>query len=256
MGKAVTQRDASQSESEKLAAEIESKTSQKAALKDEIAELSKQIAANNKALVEATELRTEESAENQKTVTEAEEGKAAVESALKVLKGFYEGQALLQTRFVPAKADREGKTVGDLAPEVFDSEYSGSQEASKGILGLLDVVLSDFARTVETVTEEERTAAEAFTAFKTKSEADSKAKSALRKTKEGEVSDIESDLVDLADGRKEAEAQHQSAVDELQKLQAMCVDGEESYEERVAKRKQEIEALKEAHNLLESWQQG
>jgi len=34
----------------------------------------------------------------------------------------------------------------------------------------------------------------------------------------------------------------------------MCVEGEETYAERVAKRQQEIEALKEALNILETWQ--
>merc|ERR1712232_946114 len=103
--------------------------------------------------MEATELREDENLENLKTISESKAGKEAVEQALQVLKQFYEGAAFVQ--FVPTDSDREGKTVADKAPEVFDSEYKGAQEASKGILGLLDVILSDFERTTSTVTQEE-----------------------------------------------------------------------------------------------------
>merc|ERR1719362_1521780 len=152
-------------------------------LKD-IAMLSEEIAELKKALLEMTELRKEESAENAKTVATAEEGKAAVAMALKVLKDFYSKNAMLQTGYVPPDSDREGQTVSDLAPEIFDDKYHGDQTASKGILGLLEVIMSDFERTIAAVTAEEDLQQAAYMKFKTETEADINTKTKTKKTPE------------------------------------------------------------------------
>merc|ERR550539_102107 len=101
---------------------------------------------------------------------EAKVGKAAVEFALKVLKDFYEKGSLVQKRasYVPPDSDRSGKTVEDLAPEGFDSsKYTGRQDSSEGILGLLEVILSDFDRTGTTVEADEAVSDQEFQGFKT-----------------------------------------------------------------------------------------
>merc|ERR1712217_461405 len=108
---------------EAFSASISSNEAQTAQLKSDIAELSRQIASNEKALKEATELRAAEKADNEKTVAEAKEGQASVEFALGVLKDFYDSQSSLlqrRKRYVPATADSSGKTVDDLAPEAFE----------------------------------------------------------------------------------------------------------------------------------------
>mmetsp|Transcript_40061 Transcript_40061/g.103688 ORF Transcript_40061/g.103688 Transcript_40061/m.103688 type:complete len:699 (-) Transcript_40061:151-2247(-) len=254
MKKAVTSRDEEQGKVETLKAKITGKEADKAQLKEEIAQLSQQIAENKRALMEATELREKESQENLLTIEEAGAGKEAVAHAVEVLKTFYGGAAFVQkASFVPTNSDREGKTVADRAPEVFDEDYKGSQEASKGIIGMLEVILSDFERTTKTVTQEEADAQEAFETFKSETEADTKTKEGAVTTKEGEVASIEDELVTLKDDLKTAEKGVQLALSELEKLHTMCVEGEETYEERVSKRKKEIEALKEAHDILESW---
>eukprot|EP00445_Apocalathium_hangoei_P020946 CAMPEP_0203893938 /NCGR_PEP_ID=MMETSP0359-20131031/36947_1 /ASSEMBLY_ACC=CAM_ASM_000338 /TAXON_ID=268821 /ORGANISM="Scrippsiella Hangoei, Strain SHTV-5" /LENGTH=691 /DNA_ID=CAMNT_0050816181 /DNA_START=5 /DNA_END=2080 /DNA_ORIENTATION=+ len=247
--KAVETRDSEQSTSEDLDAKITSKESDKAQLHQDIATLSGQVAENKKALLEASELRDVESKENQKTLVEAAAGRDAVKKALQILKKFYEGAALVQQRSGSLLANS-----GWEAPDVFDAEYQGSQEASKGIVGMLEVVLSDFRRTVATVASEESDAAEAFGTFRAESEKDTAAKQGAAKGKEGEVADIEDALMFLQDGLTWAKRGHAEALKELDKLHSMCVAGEETYEERVAKREKEIAALKDAHDMLENWQ--
>merc|ERR1711972_649915 len=132
----------------------------------EIAELSQDIADLQKALLEATELRADEKKDNLMVIGEAGVGKEAVEYALQLLQEFYEPLALPQVGYVPPNSDREGSTVGDLAPEVFDSEYKGDQASSKGIIGMLNVILSDFERTGNVVSGNEKTAASAFDTYK------------------------------------------------------------------------------------------
>merc|ERR1719512_647739 len=164
-----------------------------------------------KALSEATELRVDEKADNDQTVKEAKAGKDAVEYALKVLKDFYESAFVQTGKYVPPDSDRSGNTVGDLAPEIFDSGYSGRQDSSKGILGLLEVILSDFDRTDSTVTSQEETAVEKFEEYKKATEEDIATKEKDKKTKEESVG---------------------NAKDQLETLNKTCVEGEETYEER------------------------
>ena len=74
-------------------------------------------------------------------------------------------------KYTPPNSDRSGKTVSDLAPETFaNDKYSGSQDSSKGIIGLLEVILSDFDRSIAAVTDEEETNQGEYDKFKQESE--------------------------------------------------------------------------------------
>jgi len=252
MTKAITRRDEEQSGIESKNAEINSLTAKIQELTEEVATLSKQISENKKALNEATELREEEKAENEKTLAESDVGKTAVEQAITVLKGFYEGAALVQ--YTPPNADRSGKTVSDLAPAFANEEYSGSQDSSKGIVGMLEVILSDFDRTIKQVTDDEESAQSEFESFKETNEADTATKEASVEKKNGLIKQAEEDKVTAKDALDAHMSAHAAALGELEKLHTMCVAGEETYAERVAKRNKEIEALKEAQNILENWQ--
>lgn len=255
MSLAVAKRDEQQGDVEELEAHKSSHESDRVKLKSEIADLTKQIADNKKALNEATILRQEENKENHQTLDDAEAGREAVEFALNTLKAFYENAAMLQkAAYVPPNSDREGLTVADRAPEVFDSEYRGSQEASKGIIGMLEVILADFERTDSVVSDQEHDAQEKFEDFESENTQDTNNKQNSVATKTGEVEDIDDDLVDIKDHLKSANDNHDAANTELDKLRALCIAGVETYEERVAQRNREIEALKEAHGILEDWQ--
>jgi len=254
MKAAVDKRDKDASDVEKNTGDIAAKIATIQKTKKEIAELSQTVADDKKALLEATELRQSEKEDNENTIKQAEDGKIAVDKAIEVLKDFY-SNAFVQTRahFVPKDSDRDGKTFSDGAPEVFDSEYHGSQDASKGIIGLLEVIQSDFDRTKTTVDGEETQAASDFDTFETTAKGTIKTNEGSIETKEGEIVTFEDDLVKLKSDKKTAEESHKDALTELEKLTAMCIEGEESYKERVEKREKEVEALKEALQILTDW---
>merc|ERR1711937_305105 len=125
------------------------------------------------ALNEKTELREEEKAQNMKTIADASAGLGATKMALSALEKFYNNAFLQQSgRYTPPNADRDGNTVGDLAPPQLEGEYHGNQDASKGIIGLLEVIISDFERTIETTTADEKAALKEYEEFKEKTEED------------------------------------------------------------------------------------
>merc|ERR1711959_242763 len=133
MAISVENRDKAAEKLEELEAQLSALAAEEATLTADIATLTQQIADNIKALNEATELRQEEKAANEKTLKDANEGKAGVELALQILQDFYSSQGAF-VQYVPPDSDRSGKTVADLSPEIFDSEYNGKQKESKGVI--------------------------------------------------------------------------------------------------------------------------
>merc|ERR1719324_1073897 len=174
MTKAMSMRDENIGEMEGDTATVVKSESTIAKLKEEIAQLTNEIAELNKGLSEATTLRGNERAENEKTLADATQGKAGVDKAIEILKEFYDN-ALVQTgaKYVPPGAGADGQTVGDMAPDSgFSEENHGNQDAASGIMGQLSVIQSDFERTIETTNTQESDAEEEFQNYKSETEQD------------------------------------------------------------------------------------
>merc|ERR1719265_1742012 len=161
---------------EEATAKITTNTANKNSLEDEINTLTEQIAELKKGLLEATELRNDEKAENEKTITMSQDGADAVKLALGTLKGFYDNAFMQTGKYVPPNSDRDGNTVGDLAPEFATEKNHGSQAESKGIIGILEVILSDFERTNSKTKDDEKQSSDDFDKFEKESDGDVKTK--------------------------------------------------------------------------------
>jgi DNA repair exonuclease SbcCD ATPase subunit len=255
MKKATSDRDSANSQLEVAQSKITTLTAKKNDLANSISTLQGQIAELQKALLEATELRNDEKAENEKTVDMSQEAIESVKLALSILQSFYNKAMLAQTgKYTPPNADRSGNTVGDLAPEVFDSKYKGSQSESKGIVGILEVILSDFERTNGDAKSDESKSKAEFEKFEKDTKEDVETKEGSIKKADGELSDAKSDILDQEKALSDAKDLLESSLKALEDLHAMCVAGEETYAERKKKREEEIEALKEAMTILDEWQ--
>jgi len=252
MAKAIASRDEANAKIEAANAAITTQTATKNELNDEIAKLQVDISELKKGLKEATELRNEDKAENEKTMEMSEEGAEAVKSALELLKGFYEN-AFVQVKYTPPNADKDGNTVGDLAPEVFDSTYHGAQAESKGIVGILEVILSDFERTNSQTKKNEGSDQEEFEKFEKDTNDDVDKKEGRIEKAEGEVADAEAAILENEGALADANTLLEDSLAKLDDLKKMCVDGEETWEERKQKREDEIEALKSALAIFEDW---
>merc|ERR1719161_2666934 len=221
-------------------------------LEEEIQTLLEEISELNKSLNEATQLRGKEKAENLKTLADANAGLAGVTKAMKILKDFYDN-AFLQTKssYKPPKSDASGNTVGDLAPDSFSGDFAGNQDAASGIIGQLDVIKSDFEGTIEATKQAETDADSEFQDYKTETETDISDKEGLVKTKSGEENTETAAASDAKADLKEHTTLKAEALAELAKLKPACVDTGSDYDEKVARREQEIESLKNAYLIFD-----
>merc|ERR1719247_2395601 len=189
-------------------------------------------------MAKATKLRQEEKAKNTETISDSQEAQTAVAQALTVLKEFY-AKAAEATAFVQQKA-----------PEVFDKPYKGMGGESGGVVGMLEVIESDFARLEADTKASEASAQKEYDQFMTDSEVDKTKKTTDIEHKTAKKQDEEQTLTtkksDLEGTQKELDA----ALAYFDKLKPSCVDSGVSYEDRVARRKEEIESLQEALKIL------
>merc|ERR1712061_565167 len=183
-------------------------------------------------------LRLEEKAENEQTIKDAGEAQTAVAQALTVLKEFY------------AKAGEATAFVQQAPPAIFDSPYQGMQSENGGVIGMLEVIESDFARLEADTKASEATAQKEYDEFMTDSKVDKSEKSTDIEHKTAKKQDESQALTvkkaDLEGTQKELDA----ALAYFDKLKPSCVDAGVSYEDRVARRKEEIESLQEALKIL------
>jgi len=251
MEKAMSKRDSNTGNIEGDTAVIAESTAIKNRKEEEIQVLLQEIADLTKGLNEATELRGNEKTENDKTVYDATNGLAGVNKALKILKDFYDN-AFVQTgaAYTPPNADASGKTVGDLAPGGFGGENHGNQAAAGGIMGQLQVIQSDFDRTIQQTNSDESEAEDEFKTYKSDTESSIGEKQDLVRDKRADVVDEKGNLADSNVDLKEHYSLKAEALDELAKLKPACVSTGSSYAERVMRREQEIESLKNAYVIL------
>jgi len=188
-------------------------------------------------VAKATELREAEKAKNTVTIKDAKAATVAVAAALKTLKDFY-AKAGEATSFVQA-------------PEIFDEPYKGMGGESGGVVGMIEVIASDFARLEAETTSGEEESTNEYKQFMADSSEDKsqKNKDIDDKTakKQNDQQTLEEKKSDLMGTQKELDA----GLQYYEKLKPQCIDSGISYEDRVARRKDEIASLQQALAILE-----
>jgi len=238
-------REIKSSEVEELTAELESQNALLEQLTTEITELSDEVASIKKQQSEATNIRSAEKKTNTATIADAKVAQAAVEKATAVLKDFYSsnaaGAALVQDE---GSMKQEMKQAASLDP------YKGQQAGSGGIMGMLEVILSDFAR-LETETQSaEDTAASNYEQFMNESNEDVAVKETEIEHKSNKKDTTAENISELNKNLKLTQTELDKALEYYEKLKAECVDTKVSYEERVRMREEEIQSLQEALKVL------
>merc|ERR1719152_838742 len=115
--------------------------------------------------------------------------------------------------------------------------YSGQQAAKGGVVGMLEVIQSDFARLEADTSATETQSQQEYDQFMTDGKADAKAK--------------HQDSFDKKLEKDRQEEELHAALDYHEQLKGACIVQKVSYEERVKMREEEIASLREALSILE-----
>jgi len=234
-------RDSKTASVEELTAEKEDLTSLIAKLTQDIQDLTAAVKELDVAMAETTAERTESKEKNQKTIEDAKAAQKAVEQAMGVLKDFYakaaDATALAQS---PAKD----------APETFDTPYKGLTGESGGVVGFMEVILTDFTRLESDTASSEAAEQDEYEKFNLESKKDKTLKTGEIKHKSSKKSESEDALAKTEEELKLTQSQLDKATEYYEKLKPTCVDTGPSYSEKKKRQEQEIQSLQEALKIL------
>jgi hypothetical protein len=242
LNKVMQERDSRLMDVMKLNSQLASLETRVKELKDHVEMLNDAIDDLGDALSSNAKMRAEEKENNLQDIKDAEEGLPAINEAIVILKKFYKkaGKSLIQAS--PVDDDTQGTGF---------QKYKGKFDAATGIVGLLEVIASDFAKTIKDTKAAEATAQADFVLFERAAKADRAGKEQTVKLDEQEIGfseiAIEKKMDDLKTNMELVDKQNL----EYEELVPMCLDTGMSYSERVAKREEEMDALKKALCLLD-----
>jgi len=227
-------RNKKEAEVESLSAEIEQKVAAIMDMAKKISTLAEEQASLRGEVAEATKTRGEEKQENEAVIKDSADAQVAVGSALAVLKDFY---------------SKQGESFVQQVPEM--EAYSGMGRAAGGVVGMIEVIQSDFARLETDTRAAETQAAGEYSAFMDESKAslkskhDAEFKLGMQKDQgEFEKEQLEKNLAASSKQLAMANAYHDE-------LRPQCVQVHVNFEDRSKMRQDEIAALGEAYKVLD-----
>merc|ERR1719162_334318 len=228
----------------KLTSKIDLAAAKSAELKGEVKTLSAELAALADEQASMDSIRAEEKAAFDKAKAELSAGIAGVQKALGVLKDYYEGRsALLQKA-----SDFDAFMQQPAAPE----KHSASSGAGGSIIDILEVCESDFTKNLAAEETQEADAVAVYekTTQDNKLAKTMKSQDVVYKTKG--LLGLDKSISELSGDRDTTNTELSAVLDYYAKIKDRCIAKPESYEERKARREEEIKGLKSALKILES----
>jgi len=213
-----------ESDIEKLSTSIDSMSAKSAKLKEQVAGLQAQLAALASTQAEADKLRAEEKAAYDVNSAEMDKGVKGVQNALKVLNDYY------------AKADTAHGSAGG---------------AGGGIIGLLEVVESDFSKGLAEMQAAESSAVSEYKKLSKANEIEKATKGQDAKYKSKEAKGLAKSTAEANGDRSTVQSELDAVNEYYTDIKGRCIAKAETYAERTKRRSDEIAGLKEALSILE-----
>merc|ERR1711934_656019 len=217
-------KEAKTTEIKKLSTKIDQMTSRTAQLKGEVAELEKGLSALAKAQAEMDKIRLEEKETYTKAKAEMEAGIKGVQLALKVLRDYY------------AK----------------DKAHAADEGGGSGIIGLLEVVESDFSKGLIEMTSTEEAAQAEYDQETKDNEIERVTKEQDVKYKSEESTGLDKSVAEATSDRSGVQEELDAVLEYLKGIEDRCIAKAEPYAERARRREAELQGLREALTILEN----
>jgi len=210
---------------DKLTTKIDQKTAQSKKLKEQVATLQKELAELAKTQADMDRIREDEKATYDANRPEMEQGLTESKLALKILNEYYA---------------KEGKAHG------------AAEGAGSGIIGMLEVIESDFTKGLTEMIAAETVAAQTYEKETKENAIEKTTKEQDVKYKTKEAAALDKAIAELSADREGIQAELEAVNEYLDSLDKKCTYKVETYAERKARREAEIAGLKEALDILES----
>lgn len=237
--------------SEKIT-ELNAQMAQYEALRDKLSEelsvLSSEVAELKANREKAEAMRAKEKAESEEAIADATAGLEAVQMAKDIMDKFYKTHAKNEVSLAQGPAE----DAPDAGFDNFEA-YKGLQGESTGVLGMMEVLESDFQRTITETRKFEAEAEQEHLEFMTETGKSLAEKEVAAEQKDKEKSAAVEELSQAEDDLGTNSEVLQTSIKELLELKAACIDTGMSYSDRKANREEEIAALKKAMCILENY---
>merc|ERR1719326_1438758 len=237
MSETKAKKEDKETELDDLSTKIDKATSKIAKLKEEVATLEKELGEIAAAQKKATEMRQEQAAAWAAAKADYEQGLEGVGMALQVLRDYY--------------AEKDESAELFLQGRMGEKKHSKATGASTGIIGMLEVVESDFSKLLAEGNAAEAMAVEEYEKLTNDNAIATTEKETAVKYKVKDSKETEAMLAGLKEDKETASKEYDAIMEYWEKLQPMCIAKPEPYEERKRRREAEIAGLKQALTILE-----
>jgi len=208
---------------EKLKTQIDVMSSESKTLKSEAARLEKELAALAQNQASMDKLRSEEKAVYHKNKPVLEQGLNGIKNALKVLRDYYAQDS---------------------------SDQGSSSGAGSGIIGMLEVVESDFSKGVAEMISTEESAQAEYTEATNENQIAKATKTEDVKAKKAEYISYDKSVAELKSDKDGAHQELSAVLEYFASIKKDCVAKPSSYEDRKKRRDEEIAGLRDALESL------
>jgi chromosome segregation ATPase len=228
----------------KLTAKIDKAAAASAGLKEDVKRVQGELAALAKAQAEMDTIRREQNGDYPQAKSDLEAGLAGVRKALSVLREYYgsssaslvqDGQGLAAAMQQPAMPEAHSKAGG----------------AGTSIIGILEVVESDFAKNLASEETQEADAASEYEKTTQENSVSKTMKEQDVKYSTQEFKSLDKSISEMSADRETTDTELQAVLEYFAHIKDRCIAKAETYESRKGRRTAEIEGLKQALTILE-----
>lgn len=236
-----------QDDIEEMTVHLESMTAEVARLQEDLKTLSTEMSDLFKGQAEMDRIRKEEHTAMLVAASDLKEGLAGVQRALQILRDYYggAGAASLLQEDVAADMTQE-------AQQKQAHQESGGSSAGGGIIGLLEVVEADFAKSLTETQTLEQTSQEQYDKLTQEIRVTGATQEKDVQHNNEEKAKLRKNSAQVASDRGEVQQELDAVNEYWEKLSKQCSQEKETYAGRAEKRQAEIDGLQEALTTLEN----
>jgi hypothetical protein len=242
MAKTEEKKAALEPEISKLVAKIDQAASLSAQIKEEATGAQTSLAAIAKSQVEMDMMRQQENAVYKQAKADLEQGIAGVEKARAVLRDYYGGASAAMIQ------QDNWSMMQQPAKPVSHSKSSGT---GSSIINLLEIVESDFSKDLADEESAESDAQEAYDKQTQENKIQKTMKDQDVKYKTQEFKSLDAEITELTSDKRTSNEEHASVMQYYAQIKDRCVAKASTFDERSARRQEEIEGLKESLEALD-----